>query len=263
MEGLSAIEPAVPEDRLWSVDEVSYYLGVPVNTLYLWRTRVEDRLLAASDATCGTGQRTSRRGWRAWMGVRWPDARAQASDRGAWGHLLPRMGRQSHRIAVLPESPGAAWADRGHGCDTDGSKAQSTRRAETADGFWRLTSYPAQATFSDVAVDWLSHLDQLVAMGRRSPGTVALYRHALERHVLPGVGQLRLSDLAPARFDHFLHQKRREKGYSTAKLCRTIAHGVCGLAVRREALRTNPVRDVSTLEVDDGREARVRRTCTT
>jgi excisionase family DNA binding protein len=24
--------------RLWSVDDVSYYLGVPVNTLYLWRS---------------------------------------------------------------------------------------------------------------------------------------------------------------------------------------------------------------------------------
>ncbi len=27
-----------PTDRLWSVSEVSYYLGVPVGTLYLWRS---------------------------------------------------------------------------------------------------------------------------------------------------------------------------------------------------------------------------------
>lgn len=25
------------EDRLWSVDDVAYYLGVPVATLYAWR----------------------------------------------------------------------------------------------------------------------------------------------------------------------------------------------------------------------------------
>jgi excisionase family DNA binding protein len=25
-------------DRLWTVEEVSYYLGVPANTLYLWRS---------------------------------------------------------------------------------------------------------------------------------------------------------------------------------------------------------------------------------
>jgi len=27
----------VAEDRLWSVEDVSYYLGVPVTTLYYWR----------------------------------------------------------------------------------------------------------------------------------------------------------------------------------------------------------------------------------
>lgn len=27
----------MPDDRLWSVQDVSYYLGVPVSTLYQWR----------------------------------------------------------------------------------------------------------------------------------------------------------------------------------------------------------------------------------
>lgn len=27
----------VTEDRLWSVEDVSYYLGVPISTLYQWR----------------------------------------------------------------------------------------------------------------------------------------------------------------------------------------------------------------------------------
>ena len=27
----------LPEDRLWSAAEVSYYLGVPVTTLYQWK----------------------------------------------------------------------------------------------------------------------------------------------------------------------------------------------------------------------------------
>jgi predicted DNA-binding transcriptional regulator AlpA len=29
----------IPQDRLWSVEEVSYYLGVPVGTLYSWRVQ--------------------------------------------------------------------------------------------------------------------------------------------------------------------------------------------------------------------------------
>ncbi len=118
------------------------------------------------------------------------------------------------------------------------------------------TGYGATTTFATVAADWLTQLDELVEAGRRSPSTVALYRHALERHVLPSVGVLRLGELTPARLDHFLHLKRSEKGYSTAKLCRAILSGVCGLAVRRDGLRVNPVRDVSSLETHGEREAR-------
>jgi predicted DNA-binding transcriptional regulator AlpA len=32
-------ERDIPRDRLWSVEEVSYYLGVPVGTLYSWRVQ--------------------------------------------------------------------------------------------------------------------------------------------------------------------------------------------------------------------------------
>lgn len=32
---------AMPEDRLWTVEETSYFLGVPVATLYYWRSRGE------------------------------------------------------------------------------------------------------------------------------------------------------------------------------------------------------------------------------
>jgi excisionase family DNA binding protein len=32
-------EREIPRDRLWSVEEVSYYLGVPVGTLYSWRAQ--------------------------------------------------------------------------------------------------------------------------------------------------------------------------------------------------------------------------------
>ena len=117
-------------------------------------------------------------------------------------------------------------------------------------------AYPNSTTFADVAQDWLAQLDEFVDAGRRSPSTVALYRHALDKHVLPTVGKLRLNELTPARLDHFLHLKRSQSGYSTAKLCRAILSGVCGVAVRRDGLRVNPVRDVSSLETHGEREAR-------
>ncbi len=33
----AALSHSIVDDRLWSVDDVSYYLGIPVATLYQWR----------------------------------------------------------------------------------------------------------------------------------------------------------------------------------------------------------------------------------
>jgi len=35
--GNELVVAEAPEDRLWSVEDVSYYLGVPISTLYQWR----------------------------------------------------------------------------------------------------------------------------------------------------------------------------------------------------------------------------------
>ena len=107
-----------------------------------------------------------------------------------------------------------------------------------------------------IAEDWFRQIEDLVENGHRSPSTLGLCRHVLDRHVLRGRGSLRLSEITPSRVDHFLQDKRRSTGYSTAKLCRSVASGVCGLAVRRDALRSNSVRDVSTLERRGGKAAR-------
>ena len=116
--------------------------------------------------------------------------------------------------------------------------------------------YTRQTTLAQVAADWLRSIEQLAEAGRRSPRTVALYRHALDRHVIPGIGGLRLSELTPSRMDAFIQERRRVAGYSVAKLCRSVASGVCGYAVRRDAMRFNPVRDIESLESPDTREAR-------
>jgi hypothetical protein len=109
------------------------------------------------------------------------------------------------------------------------SKASPRRRlfatlgeAMTAGGL----GYSPRSTFADVAADWLESSNELVAAGRRSPRTVALYRHALTRHVLPGLGGLRLSELTSARMDRFIRDRRCTAGYSVAKLCRSITSGI-------------------------------------
>lgn len=116
--------------------------------------------------------------------------------------------------------------------------------------------YGRRTTFRDVAGDWLVSVEELAVAGRRSPRTAALYRHALERHVLPRLGELRLEELTTARIDWFVRERRRTHGYAVAKLCRSVTSGVCGFAVRRDAMRFNPVRDVGALEVVSERQPR-------
>jgi len=48
----------LPEDRLWTVEETSYFLGVPVATLYYWRCHGGDRTPASLADICGTALTT-------------------------------------------------------------------------------------------------------------------------------------------------------------------------------------------------------------
>ncbi|HET8601331.1 MAG TPA: hypothetical protein VFL99_13460 [Segeticoccus sp.] len=112
------------------------------------------------------------------------------------------------------------------------------------------------SSLADGARAWLSSFEGLVERGSRSPSTLALYRDAVERHVIPGLGELRLGELSTALLDRFLQAVLAEKGHATAKLCRTVLSGICGWLVRQKGLPANPVRDVSPLEADRDRTAR-------
>lgn len=109
---------------------------------------------------------------------------------------------------------------------------------------------------SKAAAAWLALIEERVERGTRSPSTLDLYRHAVERHVVPQLGELLLAETTTARLDRFLQGVLRTKGYATAKLCRTILSGICGWAVRQGGLTANPVRDVTPLELDRDRTAK-------
>jgi integrase len=119
-----------------------------------------------------------------------------------------------------------------------------------------LGVYSARTTFRQVAEEWCDQIARLVEQERRSPTTLVMYRRTLDLHVLPGIGDLRLSELSVARLDHFLHEKRRTDSYAIAKVCRSVTSGVCGFAVRRDAMRFNPVRDVAAIEQEGRKQAR-------
>jgi hypothetical protein len=138
------------------------------------------------------------------------------------------------------------------------SKAEARRRVH--DALSRAVAvgahgdFTARSTLADGANGWLAMCEGLVQRGSLSPSTLDLY--AVERHVIPGVGALRLGEVTTARMDRFLQSVLDASGYATAKLCRTVLSGICGWLVRRDGLKHNPIRDVTPLEQDRDRTAR-------
>lgn len=116
--------------------------------------------------------------------------------------------------------------------------------------------FSASSALAKAADAWLQVFEERVERGTRSATTLDLYRHAVEKHIRPGIGDLRLGELTVPRVDRFLQQVLRVKGYSTAKLCRTVLSGICRWLVRQGGLPFNPVRDTSPLELDRDRTAK-------
>lgn len=116
--------------------------------------------------------------------------------------------------------------------------------------------YKPSTRFEVAVTDYLEEVRALVERGSRSPTTYDAYVTHAEKHVIPAIGVLRLSELTTGRLDAFLTKVHRTKGYSTAKTCRTVLSGTCGLLVRRDVLRVNPVRDVGRIEQGRKKAAR-------
>jgi integrase len=100
-----------------------------------------------------------------------------------------------------------------------------------------------------LAKAWLTQIEEQ----HKSPTTAFAYRYAADRHVIPGLGNLRVRELTVGAIHRFLRTVSEHHGYSTAKMCRSVLSGMCGLAARHDALERNPVRDVGPVSSGVGR----------
>ena len=103
-----------------------------------------------------------------------------------------------------------------------------------------MASSQSGARWPWVLLAFLVMFEGLVVRGRRSPSTLDLYRDAIDRHIVPGVGSLRLGEVSTARLDRFIQSVLADRGYATAKLVRTVLSGICGWLVRRDGLGCQP-----------------------
>lgn len=103
---------------------------------------------------------------------------------------------------------------------------------------------------SAVALLWLRDLDE----SDRAIRTKITYRDVWDRHLLSAVGELRVRDMRVSRVDRVIRDLRAHSGPGTAKHAKVILSGICGLAVRHDALESNPVRDVASARSTTKRE---------
>ena len=89
-----------------------------------------------------------------------------------------------------------------------------------------------------VCDEWVKELDRRDV----SDGTKDLYKRNLQ-HIRRGMGGLQLREVTVPAVDRFLEALMVNSGPETARLCRVVLRGICGLAVRKGALEQNPVRD--------------------
>jgi hypothetical protein len=94
---------------------------------------------------------------------------------------------------------------------------------------------------STIAAVWLRELDE----SDRAIRTKGTYRDVWARHLEPVVGALRIRNARVSRVDAVIRQLRERSGSGTAKHAKVVLSGVLGLAIRRNALAANPVRDLT------------------
>jgi integrase len=95
-----------------------------------------------------------------------------------------------------------------------------------------------------VAERWFTEIEEAVLADELSPNTSRLYRCYLDFHMLPAVGDVRISEAEVPRLDLFMRSPKERNGTSVAKTCRSILPGFRGYAVRHGAINHIPIRDI-------------------
>lgn len=118
-------------------------------------------------------------------------------------------------------------------------KEKLTRRDTFSAGSRDLS---ADSTFGRLVEVWLADLD---LTGRLADSTRALYERNMRQLVMPAFEHYTLREISVRMVDQFIKKLAATKSYSTAKQARTVLSLAFGLAVRYDALKENPVRDIA------------------
>ncbi|WP_406831512.1 hypothetical protein ABEG17_01630 [Pedococcus sp. KACC 23699] len=183
---------------------------------------------------------------------------------GSWGRIWvsPSPSRPSGKPksfrarALYRDFDGVTREVKAEGRTKSAAEATLLAKLRERSGARHGGSLKSTDRFSAAAQLWFEHVDEMVAEGRRSPGTRDAYRRKLDNHVLPALAEVRLGEVTTPLVESIIKAIRTQVGPPTAKSSRTVISGVLNLAVRHGALATNPVRDVETIASRPKRQPR-------
>lgn len=93
-------------------------------------------------------------------------------------------------------------------------------------------------TIEQLAGRWLDTKTKL------AEGSIRIYRSAIRKHVIPGLGAISLQEATTPKLDRFLTTITRTSGHGTATTAHVVLRGMFALAARHGAVRTNPMADI-------------------
>ena len=98
---------------------------------------------------------------------------------------------------------------------------------------------------SELSIIWF---DEIENNGRAGKRTIDGYKDTYKRVIAPALAGLRLNEMSTGRLDRFLKNVAVEHP-ATARHSKIVLTGILGLAVRQDALQSNPIRDVGAIKI--------------
>ncbi|WP_227008067.1 DUF4192 family protein [Pseudarthrobacter sp. AB1] len=112
----------------------------------------------------------------------------------------------------------------------------------------RLPLSATQSSQTNAAFRPVRSSDEIENNGRAGRRTIDGYRDTYRRVIKPALAGLRLHELSIGRIDRFLKNVAADHP-ATARHSKIVLTGMIGLAVRHDALHSNPVRDVGPIKI--------------
>lgn len=101
----------------------------------------------------------------------------------------------------------------------------------------------AETRLSAMSIVWF---EEITANGRVAPQTLDIYHDVYDRLIAPGLGGVKLREFTTGRVDRFIKSVAKDRP-ALARQCKIVLNAMLSMAVRHDAIPSNPVRDVGAI----------------